>query len=86
MTNDASGDARCVIAAATSSGRPTRPRGVCSSCHSRIAARSSGLNAEWSAIGVSIAPGATAATRIPRGASCTAQLRVSESRAAFPAA
>lgn len=38
------------------------------------------------AIGVEIGPGATATTRTPRVASCTAQLRVSESSAALAAA
>lgn len=86
VIKDACSEASCVIAHATSSGRPIRPSGVWAVCHSRTAAIRSGDNPWCFPIGVSIAPGATATTRTPRGASSTAQLRVRSSRAAFVAA
>ena len=66
--NDASSEARKAIAAAISSGRPTRPIGVPTEpAFSQIASSSSSVSCgracrTWR---VRVAPGATALTRIP---------------------
>ena len=78
--NDAELDKKST-AAATSSGVPIRP----ATPRPTSASRSSGNDFIGAVIGVSITPGATALTRIPSPAQCTARFRVSASSAALAA-
>ena len=79
VNSEADGPARNTIAAATSSGRPMRPRGcaVSSRC-------CSGVALSKASSGVSVGPGATALTRMS-GANSRAQDRVSPRIAALVA-
>src|SRR5690606_31293030 len=72
-------EARKATAFATSSGRPALPVGCKASC----AASRSGVS--WRSRGVSMRPGATALTRIPRDASSIAAARVKPATAALEA-
>src|SRR4051812_22741787 len=69
-----------LTASQTSSGRPSRPSGMASFKPASDASETP------SRIGVSITPGATPPTRIPKGASSSAQVRVAASSPAFDAA
>jgi RNA polymerase sigma-70 factor (ECF subfamily) len=73
VTYDASPEARNAMTAATSSGRPMRPRGTSASSR----ARSSGSWRHESFIGVSVMPGKTPLTRMASAARSAAMTRMS---------
>src|SRR6478672_10692092 len=77
LTKDASSEARKATAFATSSGRPTRPRGVMATKADR-----SSPSPAWTP-SVSMMPGTTALTRTPEGPYSLAQVLVSWSSAAL---
>ena len=81
----ASSESRWATVAATSSGRPARPTGAGGRARASIRSATSGGCATYSSWkrDVTIEPGATALTRIPRAPYSTASARVSPSVAAL---
>ncbi len=81
MVYEASGPSRWAIAPATSSGSPARPSGIRPAA---VSGRSGTPERAWMV--VRMMPGATALTRMPRGASSFASPTVRVSVAALTAA
>ncbi|OLT23742.1 hypothetical protein BJF78_31655 [Pseudonocardia sp. CNS-139] len=82
----APGSHSSTIQRATSSGRPRRPSGIVAASRCLIFSICGSGTPEPASSPVSVGPGDTAFTRIPAGASSSAQLRVRLSSAAFAAA
>jgi hypothetical protein len=73
VTNDASSDARKATQLATSRAVPIRPSGATAAYSASTAAGSWAASMNARVSGVSMIPGQTQLTRMPRGASSTAR-------------